>query len=120
MKPEVAAYADYVLVTPGIQRHRFLRELLALSQQLPEAVFTQAVERALRYRVVDLPTVQRIAWLYLSQGEYIPDVEVDESYRQRPAYLEGEWTEEPDLSRYEKAWDENDDPQEPGKEHLDG
>jgi hypothetical protein len=120
MGAEVAAYVDYVLATPGIQRHRFLRELLALSQQVPPAVFVQALERALRYRVVHLPTVQRIAWLYLSQGEHIPDVEVDESYRQRPAYLEGEWTEEPDLSRYEKAWDEEDDPQEPEGEHGDG
>jgi len=120
MGAEVAAYVDYVLATPGIQRHRFLRELLAMSQQAPQTVFSQALERALRYRVVHLPTVQRIAWLYLSQGEHIPDVEVDESYRQRPAYLEGEWTEEPDLSRYEKAWGEEDDPQEPEREHPDG
>jgi transposase len=120
MGAEVAAYVDYVLATPGIQRHRLLRELLALSQQVTPAVFAQALERARQYRVVHLATVQRIAWLYLSQGEHVPDVEVDESYRQRPAYLEGEWTEEPDLSRYEKAWDENDDPQEPEREHHDG
>jgi hypothetical protein len=120
MGTEVAAYVDYILATPGIQRHRFLRELLALSQQVPQTVFAQALERALRYRVVHLPTVQRIAWLYLSQGEHIPDVEVDESYRQRPAYLEGEWTDEPDLSRYDQAGDEEDDPQEPDREHRDG
>jgi transposase len=82
---EVAAYVDYVQATPGIQRHRFLRELWALSQQVTQAVFVQALQRALRYRVVDLATVRRIAWLYLSQGEYVPDVEVDESYRQRAA-----------------------------------
>lgn len=114
---EVAAYVDYVLATPGIQRHRLLRALLALSQQVPLAVFTQTLERALRYRVVELPTVQRIAWLYLSQGDYVPDVEVDESYRQRPAYLEGEWTDEPDLSRYDQAEDpQNDTPESPGEQ----
>jgi hypothetical protein len=117
---EVAAYVDYALATPGIQRHRFLRGLLALSQQVTPALFTQAVERARRYRVVDLSTVQRIAWLYLSQGEYPLDLEVDESYRQRPAYLEGEWTDEPDLSRYDPAADDEDDPQEPDKEPHDG
>ena len=31
--PEVAAYVDFALRTPGIQRHRFLRELFALSRQ---------------------------------------------------------------------------------------
>jgi hypothetical protein len=117
---EVAAYVDYVLATPGIQRHRFLRELLALSQQVTPAVFAQALERALRYRVVHLPTVQRIAWLSLSQGEYLPEVEVDESYRQRPAYLEGEWTEEPDLSRYDQTGDEENDIPESESEQSDG
>ena len=28
--PAVAAYVDFALQTPGIQRHRFLRELFAL------------------------------------------------------------------------------------------
>jgi hypothetical protein len=119
--PEVAAYVDYVLATPGImQRHRFLRGLLALSLQVPPAVFLQTLERALRYRVVDLPTVQRIAWLYLSQGQYVPEVEVDESYCQRPAYLEGEWTDEPDLSRYDQTEDKEDKHEEPESEDEHG
>src|SRR3990170_1636369 len=117
---EIATYVDYVLAMPGIQRHRFLRELCALSQQVPQAVFVQAVERARRYRVVQLPTVQRIAWLYLSQGEYVPDVEVDESYRQRPAYQEGAWTDEPDLSRYDQTRDEQDDSPKPEREDEHG
>jgi hypothetical protein len=120
MGAEVAAYVDYVLATPGIQRHRLLRELLTLSQQVPQTVFVPALERALRYRVVHLATVQRIAWLYLSQGEHVPDVEVDESYRQRPAYLEGEWTDEPDLSRYDQALHEEDEHHEPESEDEHG
>ena len=119
--PEVTAYVDYLLATPGLmQRHRLLRGLLALSLQVPPTVFVQTLARALRYRVVDLPTVQRIAWLYLSQGEHVPDVEVDESYHQRPAYLEGEWTEEPDLSRYDQAGDEENDTPESESEQPDG
>ena len=31
LDPAVAAYVDFALQTPGIQRHRFLRELFALS-----------------------------------------------------------------------------------------
>ena len=50
--PEVAAYVDFALQTPGIQRHRFLRELFALSRQVTPAVFVEALSRALRYRVV--------------------------------------------------------------------
>ena len=34
LDPEVAAYVDFALQTPGIQRHRFLRELFALSRKV--------------------------------------------------------------------------------------
>ena len=119
--PEVAAYVEYVLATPGIQRHRFLRELWALSQQVPRAVFGQALQRALRYRVVHLSTVRRIAWLYLSQGEpHVPDAEVDESYRERPAYQEGALTDEPDLSRYDQPPDDEHDTPPPEQEEENG
>ena len=55
--------------------------------------------RALRYRIVEFRTLHRIAWFCLSLGEERPfDVEVDESFRQRPAYQEGCLTDDPDLS----------------------
>jgi transposase len=102
MGDEVAKYLDYALKTPGIQRHRFTRQLFALSRQVPETVFVQTVERALRYRIVELETLRRIAWLCLSQGEYpLPDAQVDEDFQQRPAYQEGCLTDEPDLSIYD-------------------
>jgi hypothetical protein len=51
-----------------------------------------------------METLQRIAWLSMSQGqEPLPDVEVDESFRQRPAYQEGFLTDEPDLSLYDET-----------------
>lgn len=111
---DVAAYADYVLQTPGIQHHRFLRQLWSLSQQVTTSVFVQTVQRALRYRIVSWETLQRIAWFCLSQGEdRLPFADVDESYRERPAYQEGCLTDAPDLSRYdltEEADDETDRP----------
>lgn len=110
MGPDVAAYVDYVLQTPGIQRHRFLRELFALSRQVTPTVFVRALQRALRYRVFHLETLQRIAWFCMSQSdEHVPDADVDETFRQRPAYQEGCLTDEPDLSLYDdRASDEND------------
>jgi transposase len=106
MGPDVAAYLDYALRTPGTQRHRFPRELLALSRKVTPAVFVQTVQRALQYRVLHLESLQRIAWFCMSQSnEYLPlaDVheDVDQDFRQRPAYLEGCLTDEPDLSLYD-------------------
>ena len=102
--PEVAAYVDFALQTLGIQRHRYLRELFALSRQVTPTVFVETLARALRYRVVQMETLHRIAWLSMSQGQHpLPDVEVDESFRQRPAYQEGFLTDEPDLSLYDET-----------------
>jgi hypothetical protein len=118
---EVAAYVDYALQTPGIQRHRFLRELFALSRQVTATVFVEALGRALRYRVVHLETLQRIAWLCMSQGQQpLPYAEVDENFRQRPAYQEGCLTDEPDLSIYDEMLREDDAPDQPESEDEDG
>jgi hypothetical protein len=115
MGPEVVAYVDYVLQTPGIQRHRFLRELLALSRKVPSAPFVEALTRARRYRVIELETLERIAWLLMSQAhQLLPEAEVDESFRERPAYLEGCLTDDPDLSIYDERTDERTQEETPG------
>ena len=102
---EVAAYVDYALQTAGIQRHRFLRELYSLSRQVTLGVFVEALTRALRYRVTEMESLRRIAWFCMSQGQqpqpYV-DLDVDEGFRQRPAYQEGCLTDEPDLSVYDE------------------
>ena len=120
--PGVAAYLDYALATPGVQRHRFLRELLTLSQQVTATAFLQTLERALRYRVVHLSSLRRIAWLCLSQeGQHeLPPADVDESFRQRPAYQQGALTEEPDLSQYDSNPPEDDDHNPPEREDQNG
>ena len=99
--PDVTAYLEYAVKTPGIQRHRFTRELFALSRRVTPAAFLQTVQRALKYRITDIRVVDRIAWLCLSQStEQLPEVEVNEDYQDRPAWLEGRLTDEPDLSIY--------------------
>lgn len=117
MGAEVPAYVDYVRQTPGIQRHRFVRELFALSRRVTEDVFRRTVERALRYRVVHIETLHRIAWLCMSQEDHpTPDVEVDESYRQRPAYQEGCLTDEPDLTIYDEPVGDDGDEEQKGND----
>ena len=110
---EVGDYLDYALSAPGIQRHRFTRELFALSRKLPQAVFVATLQRALRYRILDLATLGRIAWLCLSQAEdMLPEADVDEDFQQRPAYQEGCLTDQPDLSVYDQWFDEEKQAQE--------
>jgi hypothetical protein len=94
----VGAYLDYALPTKGLARHQFLRRLLALSRQMSVELFTQTVERARKYRITDLQTLQNIAWLYLQQGPgQVPLAEIDAAFRQREAYQEGFLTDPPQL-----------------------
>jgi hypothetical protein len=77
-------------------------------------VFVQTLQRALRYRVVHLETLERIAWYCMSQTDgYLADVDVDvdvdESFRQRPAYQEGCLTDQPDLSVYDQLFEEKEE-----------
>ncbi len=110
MGDEVANYLDYALAAPGVQRHRFTRELFALSRKVTCGVFVKTVQRALRYRIVDLATLRRILWLCISQQEdVLPEADVDEDFQQRPAYQEGCLTEEPDLSIYDQLFEEEEE-----------
>jgi transposase len=107
LAPEVSTYLDFALEIKGLQRHAFLRRLLALSQKMTAELFSKSVQRAGQYRITSLETLERIAGLYFKEatGE-LPLAEVDEGFRQRAAYLEGALTDQPDLSRYQ-------DPSEP-------
>jgi hypothetical protein len=110
MSPAAGAYVDFVLKEGGIQRHRFIRELFALAGRMPQSVFLQAMERALRYRIASLETVERIALLHMTQDvPSLPCFEVDEAYRAREAYLEGNLTDSPDLSIYDRLLEEDDE-----------
>jgi len=102
LSPAVHAYLDFALPAQGIARHHFIRKLLALSRRISVELLSQTLERAHKYRISSLETVERIAWLYLQQGTgELPLASIDESFKDRPAYQEGSLTEPPDLSLYQ-------------------
>ncbi len=106
LAPAVGAYLDYALPTKGLARHEFLRRLLALSRKMSVELFRQTVERARKYRITSLETLQRIAWLYLQQAPgQLPLVEIDAAFREREAYQEGSLTDPPELSAYQDPAD---------------
>jgi len=110
MGDEVSAYLDFALSACGLQRHRFTRQLFALSRKLTVEVFRKTARRAHRYEIVELATLRRIAWLCVTQeDDPLPEVEVDEDFRQRPAYLEGYLTDQPDLSVYDQLSDDQEE-----------
>jgi hypothetical protein len=107
---DVAAYLDFAVKPKGTAKHRFIRSLYALYRKLAPDVFLQTVQRAFRYRIAEMETVERIALLYLRAAHLgTPSVDIDEAYQHRLAYLEGRLTDEVDLSLYDRLLDDDDE-----------
>ena len=110
MAESVSAYLDFALKPKGIERHGLLRKLYALSRKMTEALFITSIERAHKYKITDIGTIERIAALNMTQGApTLPFAEIDEDFRQRDTYQEGRLTDAPDLSIYDEHIPEEDD-----------
>ena len=99
--PVISAYVDFILGTPGLLRHQFLRRLWTWRQRWSTTLFLRTIQRAHRYRITSLETLERIALLQLDDTA-LPDPCVDPELEKRPAYQEGSLTDTPDLSRYDE------------------
>ena len=118
LSPTVEKYLHFVFQPgSGLQRHRFIRELLQLAERMTPALFLETLERALHYAIRDLPTLQRIARLSLSQGQLpLGPVEEDENFSNRDTYQQGRWTEVPDFSPYDQMLEDQSDEQDQGNQ----
>ncbi len=97
----VGAYLDFALKAMGLKRHGFLRNLFVLSRKMTADLFVRSIERAHKYTITDVGTIQRISTLIMNHdGQSTPWVEIDETYQQRDSYQQGRLTDIPDLSVY--------------------
>lgn len=110
MGPAVSAYLDFALKPQGIERHGFIRKLFALSKKMTSALFIRSIERAHKYQITSLETLERIVSLCMTQdADRLPCVEIDEGFRERETYRQGELTDQPNLSIYENMLEESDE-----------
>ncbi|MBU1820397.1 MAG: SusC/RagA family TonB-linked outer membrane protein, partial [Bacteroidetes bacterium] len=101
---------DFALKPKGIERHGWIRKLFVLSQKMTPALFIRSIERACKYRITSIETIERIAVLCMSQGaDKLLSVEIDEGFQEREAYRQGQLTDQPDLSIYENMLEEKSD-----------
>lgn len=100
--PEIDEYLDFVLVMQGKTRHRLVRRLYSLHRKTALPLFIKAVKRALQYRIKSVDSLENIIRLFLRQSDYeMPLPEVDDEFTARPAYQEGRFTSNVDLSIYQ-------------------
>ncbi|RPI70869.1 MAG: helix-turn-helix domain-containing protein [Desulfobacteraceae bacterium] len=94
------AYLNFALKAVK-QKHNFIRQLYRLSQKMSAGLFEKAVARALSYRITDPDTIYRIAVLQMKEDNYqAPRAYIDAEFINRPAFQEGRFTDDVDLSIY--------------------
>jgi len=102
LSTEVAEYLDFVLEQKGLKRHIFIQNLHRLSRRGNQVAFTQAVARALHFRVLDLGAVERM-FIHFLNATALPAMlpEIDAEYIHRDSFRDGESSENPDLSQFD-------------------
>jgi transposase len=111
---QINAYLDFALnqnQNPK-QKHRFIRQLYWLYQKIILPLFIKTLDRALKYRITDIETIERIASLQLREGNYqlqvtVPVVPMDQDFENREPYLEGRLSDEVDLTIYDQMMEED-------------
>lgn len=99
----VSDYLDFTLKSLGVLKHRYLRELHGLRRRLSPNLFDRVIERAHRYRVQDVKTLDEIARLLVrDDADFLPESSYDETYENRAEYLEGRRTDSVDWTHYEQ------------------
>jgi hypothetical protein len=106
---QIDAYLSFAIKNGVKQKHRFIRVLYGLYRKMALEVFIKTVNRALKYRITDIKTVERIATLQLTAENFqMPLPNIDRQLEKRDAYIEGYFADEVDLSAYDKITEHDD------------
>ncbi|MGD2024193.1 MAG: helix-turn-helix domain-containing protein [Desulfobacterales bacterium] len=99
---EIDDYLTFAIRNGVKQKHRFIRALYGLYRKIALEVFIKTLSRALKYRITDIKTVERIATLQLTAANVqLPLPPIDRQLEKRDAYIEGYFADEVDLSVYD-------------------
>lgn len=106
---EVNSYLNFAIKKGGQQKHRFIRQLYSLYKKLATPIFIKTIKRALKYRITDTQTIERIAVLLMAEGNYdLPSAQIEVEFKNRESYLQGRFAGEVDLSVYDKLIEDDD------------
>ena len=105
---EINDYLDFAIKSGGKHKHRFIRGLYGLYRKIALEVFIKTVKRALKYRITDIKTVERIAILQLTAGNFkLPLPQIDQQFENRASYIEGCLADQVDLTVYDKITEDD-------------
>lgn len=111
VQTQVDLYLTFALAQKsGKPRHRFIRHLYSLYQKTAPSLFAKTIKRALKYRITDIKTIERIAVLLMKEDNFqVPVADIDHEFKQRESYIQGRFTAKADLSFYDKLIEDSDE-----------
>ncbi len=108
---QIDAYLSFALQEKSAKsRHRFIRQLYGLYKKMALPLLIKTIQRAQKYRIKDINTLDRIALLLIKEGNYdMPCAPIDSEFKDRQAYHEGRFAGHVDLSNYDKMIEDDDE-----------
>ena len=107
----IDAYLTFALKEKSAQsKHRFIRQLYGLYKKMARTLLIKTIQRASKYRIKDIGTLENIALLLIKEGHYdMPSASVDSEFKNRQSYHEGRFAGDVDLSDYDKMMEDDDE-----------
>ena len=101
---DVEDYLNFAIKEKSVkQKHKFIKHLYSLKLKIAPELFLSTIKRAFKYKITKIQTIERIAILQLNdKNTALPYIEIDEEFKNRDAYLEGQLSDDVDLSIYDK------------------
>jgi transposase len=110
----ICQYIDFIKSKKsGIRlQHKFIRNLYQLSCQLSPSLFKKTIDRALTYGIGNISTLERISVQFIrtTSGHQLSELNMSSSdYQKRDTYLEGRFSDEPDLNQLKDLLESEDE-----------
>jgi hypothetical protein len=102
LAPAVDLYVTWIMTSVSLNRkHKLIRDLFRLSQQLAPDLFVSTIQRAADYQIADMTSLENIAFVQLkAQGLPVPTIKLSSDYENRSAFQQGRLSQAADLSIY--------------------
>ena len=114
LSPEMQGYMARAF--EGVSRNRryiLARNLYGLYRHLGPALFLKTIKRSMEYGVYDVRRLEAVSIQILGIENYeMPEVDVCYDFEKRPDYLQGEYSDPPDLESYDRKYRGGNDGQE--------
>jgi len=106
----VDEYISFISLEKGVKKHRFIRYLYELSKKVSDDIFIKTIKRSFKYKIIERQTIEKIC-IYIVNGEnyQLLFTDTDKELLKNQSYLDGQYSDEVDLTVYDELLDGDDD-----------